>query len=148
PTPSRWQALFAGKRRRLIFLGLALLFVAAGTLTPLIVLKSPSPDARPSPLTSIPQQEEASPNLSAMLRRLLLGTVVVLALCVGTLWGGARWLKRREPPKGSQMQVLARVVLDRRSQVFLVRARGQRLLAGVDAGGLKALIPVSALPEE
>jgi flagellar biogenesis protein FliO len=116
-------------------------------LVPLLLSGEASTTQHASPVLALERPAATSGELSVMLRRLVLGTAVVLALCVGTLWASAKWLKRGETKQGGQLQIIARVALDRRSQVFLIRARGQRLLAGVDIGGLKTLVPVSALPE-
>lgn len=83
----------------------------------------------------------ASP--AAMLGRLAAGTVLVLALCAGTLPLLRRWLVGGPPerPDGA-FEVVASLPLGGRCCVYLVRAGGQHLLAGADAAGLQALVPV------
>ena len=84
------------------------------------------------------------PDTGAMLMRLLLGTVVVLALCAGTLVLGKPWLKRLQI-KGianPTFYVEGSVVVGQRAMLHLVRVGGTQLIAGTDAGGLKSLVVI------
>lgn len=91
----------------------------------------------PPPLTE-------GPDVRAMLLRLGVGTVVVVALCVGTLWLGKRWLQVAPTPAAGERQlgVLETLALSNRCCVLLIRAGTHQLLAGVDSSGLKALVPL------
>lgn len=86
------------------------------------------------------------PNTGAMLTRLCLGTVFVLALCVGTLWLGKPWLQKLQVrTAGNQaMQVEATVTLGNRAVLYLVKIGDTQLVAGTDAGGLKSLLALPA----
>jgi flagellar biogenesis protein FliO len=85
------------------------------------------------------------PDLGALLGRLIAGTVLVLALCVGTLWMGKRWLRLGPAAKtgSGQLQVLEALPLGRRCVLYLVKANNQQIVAGIDPSGLKALLPLS-----
>ncbi len=103
-------------------------------------------DDRNSELTYQPQWP-APPDTGAMLLRLVIGTVVVLALCVGTLWFGKPWLMRLQLTNttGQPMQIEGTVALGNRAVLYLVKIGETQLIAGTDATGLKSLLalPVS-----
>lgn len=84
------------------------------------------------------------PNTGAMFLRLVVGTVVALGLCAGSLWFGRRWLRGNivTGESGGQLKVLETVSLGNRSFVHLVQAGKGQVLAGTDSAGLKALIAV------
>ncbi len=96
-------------------------------------------------LTYSPQLPEA-PNTGAMLMRLGVGTVVVLALCVVSLWFGKPWLRRLKVAGTgtASFYVEGSVSVGNRAMLYLVRVGDTQLVAGTDAGGLKSLI---ALPQ-
>jgi flagellar biogenesis protein FliO len=79
-----------------------------------------------------------------MFLRLVVGTVVALGLCAGSLWFGRRWLRGNivTGESGGQLKVLETVSLGNRSFVHLVQAGKGQVLAGTDSAGLKALIAV------
>ncbi|WP_010582254.1 FliO/MopB family protein [Schlesneria paludicola] len=85
------------------------------------------------------------PNTGAMLLRLGIGTVIVLALCVGSLWFGKPWLQRLQVVgvNSSAFRIEGSVALGQRAMLHLVRVGDTQLVAGTDATGLKSLI---ALP--
>jgi flagellar biogenesis protein FliO len=86
----------------------------------------------------------------ALLLRLGVSTIVVLGLLLGALF----LLKRYMTPSPQvtahhELQVLGMTRIDRRSQVFLVQARGQKLLVGADFTGIKLIVTVPpATPTE
>jgi flagellar biogenesis protein FliO len=92
-----------------------------------------------------PQWPEA-PNTGAMLMRLCIGTVVVLGLCVGTLWFGKPWLQRLQVggAGNSAFSIEGSVALGTRGMLYLVRVGDTQLVAGTDATGLKSLIAIPA----
>ncbi len=94
----------------------------------------------PAPLPDLP-----SPN--AMFLRLGLGTIFVLILCVVTLWIGKRWIRpfAAAPNANAQLRLLETLPLSGRCAVYLLQAGETKVLAGVDAAGIKALLP---LPQE
>jgi flagellar biogenesis protein FliO len=86
-----------------------------------------------------------SPTPSAMFLRLGIGTVVVLVLCVATLWIGRRWISGT-PAKtlqGDQLAIIDTLALGHRCSLFLVKAGNRQVLAGLDSTGLKALLPLT-----
>ena len=86
-----------------------------------------------------------SPDPKALLARLGVGTVVVLGLCVGTLWGAKRWLQRQPVAAASQqLRLLETLPLGNRCTLYLVSVGDRRVLVGADGGGIKSVAP---LPE-
>jgi flagellar biogenesis protein FliO len=84
------------------------------------------------------------PNAQGMLLRLGLCTALVLALCLATLWLLGRRFSHRISKKytGGRLRVMATVPLANRSALHLLSIEKQRLIAAVDAAGLKALVLV------
>lgn len=85
------------------------------------------------------------PNTGAMLLRLFGGTVVVLGLCVASLWFGKPWLQKLQVAStaNSPLQIEGSVAIGNRAMLYLVKVGGTQLIAGTDLTGLKSLI---ALP--
>jgi flagellar biogenesis protein FliO len=80
-----------------------------------------------------------------MISRLVLGTVLVLVLCGGTLWIGKRWLgtiQGKKLPAG-HLGVLETLALGRRGSLVLVKVGAQQILVGLDHAGIKGMV---ALP--
>lgn len=100
----------------------------------------------PDPLEYSPPAVPDFPSPARMLLRLVLGTVVVLVLCVGTLWTCKRYLGPRVQPAQSsnELRLLETLPLNSRCSIYLLQAGRSRALAGVDATGLKVLL---TLPE-
>lgn len=88
----------------------------------------------------------APPDTGAMLLRLVIGTVAVLGLCVGSLWFGKPWLMRLQLTNttGQLMQIEGTVALGNRAVLYLVKIGDTQLVAGTDATGLKSLIALPA----
>lgn len=151
-----WKAVFA-KRGALSWplLGLlGIVAVVAGVNLPQVMNTSdratePAPAATSetkSPLAYTPPSLPDAPSAKSMLTRLGLGTFLVLALCVGTLWVGKRWLRvpSAGTGAGSHLKVIETLPLGGRCLLYLVSAGNKQILVGVDSGGLKTLMP---LPE-
>lgn len=87
-----------------------------------------------------------APDTGAMIARLFVGTVVVLAACWATLWMAKRWLRgpQTAPAASGRLQILDSINLGNRCSLQLVQADGRQVLVGSDATGLKALV---ALPD-
>lgn len=102
------------------------------------------PVAPNSELAYAPQWP-APPDTGAMLLRLIIGTAIVLGLCVGSLWLGKPWLMRLQSinTNGQAMLVEGSVSLGNRAVLYLVKVGDTQLIAGTDATGLKSLL---ALP--
>ncbi len=134
-------------RRWLVLCVFGALVVGAGGLLPSLVGDSAGPDATRRPVVQEPDAPSPGPSAAAMLARLAAGTVLVLALCAGTLPLARRWLAPGPvAAPGGVFDVMATLPLSGRCRVYLVRAGGQHLLAGADAGGLQVLIPVGEAP--
>jgi len=61
---------------------------------------------------------------------------VVCALCVLV----TRWMGKRGTADAGNMEVLASLAVDAQCGVYLVRAGERRLVMGIDAAGVKALV--------
>lgn len=85
-----------------------------------------------------------APDAASMLRRLVLGTVTVLGLCVCTIWGGKRWLggAPARANSGAMLRLVETVSLGNRCSVHLLQAGDHQVLVGVDGGGVKSLVPL------
>lgn len=116
--------------------------VAAGLLLPYLLLPG-KPTAPPAhSVSSTGTLAEPGVELG-LLTRLAVCTVAVLVLVPGVLLASRRWLVRAAPAQPSaDLKVLGVTRLDRASVVYLVEARGQRLLVGADWGGVRLLVPV------
>lgn len=91
----------------------------------------------------------AGPSIGAMLVRLAAGTVLVLALCAGTLSLLRRQIVTSPTEKSSNsFSIVTSLPLNSRCRVYLVRVDGQHLLAGMDAAGLQNLVPVGNVAAE
>lgn len=88
-----------------------------------------------------------APDTEAMLKRLAMGTATVIGLCVATMWLGRRWLRGVPIPgtTGNRLQLLESVALGNRCSVHLLRSGEHQILVGVDASGLKSLVPLPHL---
>lgn len=91
-------------------------------------------------------QWPAPPDTGAILMRLGVGTVVVLVLCVGSLWVARPWLQKLQGtiPGNSALQITGTVALGNRAVLYLVKVGETQLIAGTDAGGLKSLVALPA----
>lgn len=107
--------------------------------------KSPLP-ATKGPLAYKPPDWPEAPSHQGMFLRLGLGTILVLGLCVGTIFFSKRWLGNAPTDaKGpGQLRLIETLPLGQRCWVQLVHVGGQAVLIGGDATGLKTITP---LPE-
>jgi flagellar biogenesis protein FliO len=147
----------AGRKRWLLSAVIGLTAVIAGIVLPQAFMGNDAGLAgaakgAPAAADSLeynPPPLPGAPGAGAMLARLMVGTLVVLGLCVGTLWFGKRWVKT-EPPRGanSRLAVVESLALGNRCSVILVRAGPRQVLAGVDGTGLKALVALPDLFED
>ena len=130
-----------------------LLAVSAGiSLPPLFggAAGKPEPVREIAAATGLPQQPPAwpePPDLGSMVIRLVIGTVVVLGLCAGVLWFGARHLRGQTAGTSggaNTLQVVATLPLGNHAVVYLVQADDQRVVVGVDRTGVQGVV---VLPE-
>ena len=85
-----------------------------------------------------------APNFQAMLARLGGGTIVVLGLCVVTLWAIRRWVNPL-PQAGAgprAMELKETLSLGNRCSLHLVHLGKREVLVGVDAAGIKVIVPL------
>jgi flagellar biogenesis protein FliO len=87
------------------------------------------------------------PNPQGMLARLAWGTMLVLGLSVASMWAMRRWVKAHEPAGSgpNALRLVETLPLGNRCSVHLVHLGKRELLVGVDAGGVKTIVP---LPRE
>jgi flagellar biogenesis protein FliO len=153
-TNSPKKLLLQGLKKNWLLMGLiALAAVAAGVSLPQNLPGVPhptesapaSPPSEKSTLAYVPPSLPDAPSPRGMLLRLGLGTFLVLILCAGTLWVGKRWIQ--VSPVGGSAGTLLRVVetlpLGNRCALHLVTAGTRQILVGMDASGLKAMIPMT-----
>lgn len=140
------------QQRWLIFAGIGVGVIALGALTPLLTPEPQKPEppalqaeGKPVEFPGEPQAG-AMPDVQSVLIRLLAGTGVVLGLCMLVLWGCGRWLKPAATPAGGGQLRVLEMLRVARTRVYLVQARNQKFLAGVDAGGIKALVALPRTP--
>lgn len=86
-----------------------------------------------------------APSASAMLARLGVGTVLVLGLCVATIFGMKRWMQPQFAGSTAprEMKLVETLSLGNRCLVHLVHLGKQPVLVGVDASGVKMIVPVA-----
>jgi flagellar biogenesis protein FliO len=136
---------FTLRNRRLLW-GLGAAVVAIGLLVPNLAAPASGPHQAPDHL---PEFRAEGPGFGGMLLRLVGGTVFVLALSVATFWACRRWLGPATAGAAARgrFETLESIALGLRCRVHLVRAGDRHLLVGLDAGGLKALLPVEGTLE-
>lgn len=85
-----------------------------------------------------------------MLVRLAVGTVVVLGLCVGSLWGMKSWLAAGANGAGGPrvMRLAETLPLGNRCSLHLVQMGKNKVLVGTDGAGIKTIVPLSSAFEE
>jgi flagellar biogenesis protein FliO len=103
------------------------------------------PNAKGKSSYQAPALPEA-PNPQGMLARLAWGTVIVLGLSVASIFALRRWLAVHAPAgAGPQvMRLVESLPLGNRCSVHLVHLRKREILIGVDAAGIKTIVPVPA----
>jgi flagellar protein FliO/FliZ len=132
------------------------LVVAAGLLLPRLLSLSPTPQtadadrlppsaAAPAvlPVSAPPSTVQPaeptgeSASLGWVMAKLMFGLAIVAGVCIGV----ARWSNRtRQTAPTGILSPLAKLAVDPRCVVHLVAAGGRRLLIGVDAAGVKAVL--------
>jgi len=126
-----------------IFMGLLLPQLMPGEIT--VPPAFPKSDAKDKGKLeySAPVLPEA-PSAQGMITRLVAGTCVVLGLCVITLWGIRRWLHPAAANGTAQreMRLLESLQLGNRCSLHLVHLGKQPILVGMDASGIKSIVPL------
>ncbi len=84
-------------------------------------------------------------DLGAIVFRLVLGSVGVLAACVVSLWAARRWLKNGSVlgTGSGRMQLIESLALANRCSVQLIQVDNRKLLIGLDTSGLKTILPLA-----
>ncbi len=90
------------------------------------------------------------PSPQAMLGRLFLGTIFVLALAAVSLWGVRRWMQFNGPANSAprEMRLIETLPLGNRCSMHLVKMGKREILIGVDGAGIKTVVPLPASFEE
>jgi flagellar biogenesis protein FliO len=152
--PMQKTPLGGGKRGFWLTIGIiGLVAVSAGIVLPQMLPAdttvsqpaAPPESAQKNELAYTPPAWPEAPDPKAMITRLVLGTAIVLGLCAGTLMLSKRWL-RGMPVKTSAtgpLAVIDSLALGNRCHVHLVGVGKHRVLVGMDASGLKSLVPLS-----
>jgi flagellar biogenesis protein FliO len=133
---------------------LGVVAVAAGLVLPQVLPSAATPAKSEAPssssnstgsLTYTPPAWSEPPNYRGMFLRLALGTAIVLGLCVGTLWCCKRWLRPAPTPANAntQLRLLESLHLGNRCWVHLLHVAKRPVLVGVDAAGVKTLVPLA-----
>jgi flagellar biogenesis protein FliO len=119
---------------------------ALPTAAPAAKAPAPGDAAAKSKWAYAPPAAPEPGDARAMLTRLGVATVVVLALCVVTLWLGKRWLGGAAPAvgKASQLRLVETLALGNRCAVHLIHVGNRPVLVGADQSGVKTVVP---LPE-
>ena len=131
---------------------IGLVAVTAGVFIPQMLPPLSAP-AKSAPSLEIPKKDDLTytppafaegPDPKAMIIRLTLGTAIVLGLCVGTLWLSKRWLRAipGRPASAGPLHLVDSLNLGNRCSVYLIGAGQRQVLVGIDASGLKSLVPL------
>jgi flagellar biogenesis protein FliO len=84
-----------------------------------------------------------------MLARLAAGTVIVLLLCVGSLYGMRQWLAPNTLGGSPRtLRLVETLALGNRCSLHLVQFGKNQALVGADAGGIKTIVPLPSPFEE
>jgi flagellar biogenesis protein FliO len=141
-----------GSTRYLLAVAISVVAVLAVVILPPAVLASSpraeQPAANPAPgtLAYSPPAWPEPPDYQSVFVRLGLGTVLVLGLCVGTLWACKRWLRpaMAAASGNSRLTLVETLPLGNRCCLHLVHVADRPVLIGADASGIKTVVP---LPE-
>jgi flagellar biogenesis protein FliO len=84
------------------------------------------------------------PNPQAMLTRLAAGTVIVLGLSVASIWCMRRWMQPQQAvsPEQRTMRLIESLPLGQRCSLQLVHLGQREILIGMDASGIKTIVPL------
>lgn len=91
-----------------------------------------------------PPTAPPAPDLGGVLLRLGGLTVLTLLLCGGVIWWARRAARKRllAPNTSGRLVLEARLPLDARNAVVLLRADGHPVIVTTDATGLRSIVPV------
>jgi flagellar biogenesis protein FliO len=126
-----------------VFMGLLLPQLLPGDLTAQNALTKAERKEKGKLEYAGPSLPEA-PSTQGMIVRLVSGTAVVLGLCVLTLWGIKRWLHPAAAHGAGQreLRLLETLQLGNRCSLQLVHLGKQPILVGIDASGIKSIVPL------
>lgn len=84
------------------------------------------------------------PDIGGVILRLGGLTVLTLLLCGGVIWWARRAARKRllAPNTSGRLVLEARLPLDARNAIVLLRADGHPVVVTLDATGLRAIVPV------
>ena len=129
---------------------IAIVATMAGVLLPRLMQDDPvaePPTVKIEEKGKLTYQPPAYPNVSspkAMLLRLGVGTILVSGLAVGSLFAVRRWMTTAngDPTLRRAMRLGETLPLGNRCVLHLVHLGKAQVLVGVDAGGIKSILPM------
>jgi len=124
--------------------------LAAGLLLPQLVPGETAVVREPTQAVDKSDLRYAAPTLpdvaspQPMLARLAAGTVIVLLLCVGSLYGMRQWLAPHATKAGAPrvLRLTETLALGNRCSLHLVQFGKNQVLVGTDGGGIKTIVPL------
>ncbi len=76
-----------------------------------------------------------------MVQKVALLAQLSVVLCIAALWIGKRWLQVLPTAKsGGQIILVETLAMSRQCALHLVAVKNQRILIGVDGGGIKGMV--------
>ena len=134
---------------RLTWAAIAVVATMAGVLLPRLMQDEPVAEPPPAKAEKgkLAYQPPAYPNVSSpqsMLIRLGVGTILVSGLAVGSLFAVRRWMTAAhgDPTTRRAMRLGETLPLGNRCVLHLVHLGKAQVLVGVDAGGIKSILPM------
>lgn len=166
PVASPPATAVAPNRKFLALCGAGAFVLFAGLALPRLLVEPPNPEtpthaaelrsekAKPTTresFASVPEIPKSTepPSLTGILARLMIGTVVVLALCGGTAWAVGRWVRgQQKSMNAGPLKLVASLPISRSVAVHLVRIGDQQIILGTDSSGLRSMLPLNESFEE
>lgn len=140
------------------WLTIAAVAIILGLLVPKLIPAEGTPEKSeakaetkdPAKLEYVAPSLPEAPSVQGMLVRLGAGTAIVLGLCVVTLWGIRKWIYpvpiNASGPRA--MRLSETLHLGGRCSLHLVQMDKQSILIGVDATGIKTIVPLTTAFED
>ncbi|MBI1830843.1 MAG: flagellar biosynthetic protein FliO [Planctomycetes bacterium] len=140
------------------WIAIALVAIVAGLVLPQFGPGEPVANPPPAKADSkdktnlgyAPPAMPEAPNLQGMMVRLGVGTVIVLALCVASLWVMRRWMTQPITAASGDrlMQLTETLDLGNQCSLHLVHMGKREILVGADCTGIKVVLPMPDAFEE
>ncbi len=116
----------------------------AFALLALVALTLPAVAQSSSPIPYTPPTAPPPPDLFGAALRLLGLTALTLVICGGVIWWARRATRKRllAPNTDSRLVLEARLPLDARNALHLIRVDGHPVVVTTDASGIKSIVPM------